>query len=237
MAGGPRLQTQITVVTSVTTEGQPSESLTTGFRDNKENGKQINWEPMKRESMWGASLKGGGREQTTKQTGGWGERKMRHEHRAYPVKMSALCKASLLVFLQKSETSALGHHQSNRRWSMPSAKEKVEMLGSSGTTFETILLMRPFWVNLDYECQNHCNWTHDNSLFSFDYTVKIRLTIMSQLHKQGLFPFVHTKILSVVVSRWTSIVSIQNCWELVVESYRGCEIDGAKWGKYTLKRA
>lgn len=28
---------------TATTGGQPCESVTTGFRDNKENGKQINW--------------------------------------------------------------------------------------------------------------------------------------------------------------------------------------------------
>lgn len=138
---------------TVTTGGQSCESVTTGFRDNKENRKQINWEPMKRESMWGVSLKEK-KNQTTRLETRKKEKWDRNITSCEDARMrSALCKASLLVFLGTSEISALGHHQNNTgRSSIPSAKEKVEMLGSSGITFYTILLMRLFWVNLDYEC-------------------------------------------------------------------------------------
>lgn len=43
--------------TTVTTGVQPCELVATVFRDNRENRKQVYWEPVKIESVSGASLK------------------------------------------------------------------------------------------------------------------------------------------------------------------------------------
>lgn len=48
MAGGPRTANiNCSSHTTVTTGVQPCELVATGFRNNKENRKQINWDPAK----------------------------------------------------------------------------------------------------------------------------------------------------------------------------------------------
>lgn len=91
--------------TTVTTGVQPCELVATGFRDNRENRIQVSWEPVKIESVSGASLK----KKNKKDKHG---RKSIHEHCIYPQEeaktLLALRKTSILVLLGKAEVSVLG---------------------------------------------------------------------------------------------------------------------------------